>query len=74
MKTSDKYTLYVGLVIFVGSFVPDRGEPFDVSLNAVLLNAFHAVLFVGVIVLVSRLMVFAIAEHLTSRNNNPPNN
>ena len=69
MKKIDRYYIYIFLIIFIGSFIPDKGTELNVSYEYLLKNLFNSFYFIVLIILILRCLALLISENINTNKN-----
>ena len=69
MKKTDRYYIYIFLIMFIGSFIPDKGTELNVNYEYLLKNLFNSLYFIVLIILILRCLALLISDNINTNKN-----
>ena len=69
MKKIDRYYIYIFLILFISSFIPDKGAELNVSFEFVWKNLFNSILGIFLLILILRCLALLISENINTNKN-----
>ena len=69
MKTIDRYYIYIFMIMFIGSFIPDKGTDLNVSFEYLWKTLSNSILGIVILILILKCLALLIAEYINTKKN-----